>query len=258
MGQEMGSPERLDDLLQRLATERQKSLSQIMGSAARMLVGTPYVAWTLERDLNHEVCYATLDGLDCVTFAEAVWNLARATQSGKPYLSLVQDSRYRNGALEGYLSRLHYTSDWFGDNIRRGRLVALTPNLPGVVRSAKTFNFMSANAKFYRQLEANPAWIPELKTIEKRLSQQPFWMVPTEKAATAQMQLQTGDIIGIVDKRPGMDCSHVGLIVREGERVRFCHASSTAKKVVLDQTLAGYLKRNSAPGFIAVRPVDRR
>lgn len=223
-----------------------------------MLLETPYVAWTLERDLNHEVCYATLDGLDCVTFAEAVWNLARSTQSGRPYLALVQNSRYRNGKVDGYLSRLHYTSDWFADNIRRGHIVALTPNLQGAMRTTKTFTFMSTNAKFYRQLEANPGWIPQLQVIEGRLSKQPFWMVPTEKATVAQMGLQTGDIIGIVDKRPGMDCSHVGLIVREGDKVRFCHASSTAKKVVLDQTLADYLKRNKSPGFISVRPIDRR
>lgn len=226
---------------------------------ARRLVGTPYVGWTLERDIRNETCFVTLEGLDCVTFAETVLALSRLDWAGSPspddLVAAVQKTRYRGGVVDGYLSRLHYTSDWFADNARRGTWTDVTASLPGARLDRRPVFFMSANARLYRQLAADPTLIEPLKEHEARITRLMRWYVPTEAAASAEKRLETGDIVGLVDRRDGMDYAHVGLIVRERGVPHFVHASSTARKVVFDVPLSQYLARSRGTiGFSVVRP----
>lgn len=236
-------------------------VGEIMGHVAQELVGTPYVGWTLERDEDREYCYVTLDGLDCVTFFESSLGLARAIRRGTPKPgALVQEvtlTRYWGGKPGDYLSRLHYTSDWMFDNARKGTVEDLTASLPGATRFVKKLTFMSDHVEVYRQLRAHPELLPRLSLIEESSSHRRKFYVPKAEAAKAELKFRTGDIIGITTTTPGMDCSHTGMILVLKGVPHFVHASSVAKKVMIDGRLSEYLsKQSSATGFMAVRPRD--
>lgn len=235
-------------------------IGELVGRFGMALIGTPYVGGTLETSDSVERCELNFKGLDCVTFYESALGLARLWRSGgnsvEVLRSQVQTVRYRAGRLDGYLSRLHYTADWFQDNASRNVVKALTQDMPGAVRMDKPLNFMSSHPELYRQLKASPGLVIDLKQLEDQLTKSRPWYVPKDRVLEAGMALRTGDIIGIVTSKEGLDCSHTGLIIRDDSGARLLHASLTAKEVVFGPLLSDYLKDSqSARGFMAVRPL---
>jgi len=226
------------------------------------LQGTPYVANTLETSDTVEVCTVTFEGLDCVTFFETCLGMARMSAlGGTSPADLVREvtyTRYRSGILAGYLSRLHYTCEWFADNVQKKVVRDITRDLPGAVPFEKKIDFMSTHPHSYRQLKANPDWIPKIAEIEQRLSKMAMYHVPKAKIAEAEPHLQSGDIVGITTAVEGIDCSHTGLCHRDKDgRLRFLHASSSAKKVVLGPRLSEYVASISKDlGVMIARPLE--
>src|SRR5437762_1637668 len=98
-------------------------IGKTAAAVAMELLGTPYVGATLELDDRVESCSVNLLGLDCVTLYETSLCFARMLRhDGRTPADLlreIQFTRYRGGKLDGYLSRLHYTSDWIYDNARK-------------------------------------------------------------------------------------------------------------------------------------------
>lgn len=245
-----------------LDAQRNLPIGQRMDRIGIRLMGTPYVANTLETSDQAEICTVNLQGLDCVTFFETCLGLARMAALRQDTMAdLVRQitlTRYRGGILDGYLSRLHYTSEWIADNQRRGNVADITPDLPGAARFEKRINFMSTHPDSYSQLKANPDWIPKIAEIEKRLTAATMFHVPKDKIATAEALLQTGDIVGITTSIDGIDCSHTGLCHRDEQGdLRFRHASSSLKKVVLGPRLSEYVASVSKNvGVMIARPLE--
>jgi hypothetical protein len=234
-------------------------IGQAVGEIAMALVGTRYVGGVLDEDARQEACVVDLDRLDCVTLYESALAFARLIRKDRSSLEDFRRElttlRYRDGKLRGYLSRLHYTTDWLSDNHRRG-VVRLLADLPGSEPLRRKIDFMSRNPQSYPQLRINPDLLPELRKIEARLSEQSLRFVPTAKVATAEPKLETGDIIGIITSVEGLDCSHTGLCYRQNGVLRLLHASSTRKQVLLDVRLSEYVAANSRNlGIIAARPL---
>ncbi|MEQ1823018.1 MAG: N-acetylmuramoyl-L-alanine amidase-like domain-containing protein [Fimbriimonadaceae bacterium] len=251
--------EKFKTVMSQAASLKNKPLGEVVGGIGLSFVDTPYVGWTLERNEDREFCFVTLEGLDCVTFFETSLALARMIKSGQERPSELVDqvtkTRYRNGAVSGYPSRLHYTSDWIYDNDRRGNVRNVSSNLKGAIPLGKVFSFMTDHSDTYRQLRAHPELLDVIKRDEARLTKTPFSYVPTSDVEAIESKLMTGDIIGVVTKTKGMDCSHTGLIIREGKRARFLHASSVARRVMLDGPISEYLKRNDRNlGIMVGRP----
>ena len=143
-------------------------IGECMGKIGSMMIGTRYVGGTLE--LMPERCIMDLTGLDCVTFFENTLNIARTakiknnglTQSAnsitfRDVLDQIEFTRYRDGNLEGYTSRLHYTSEWILDNVKKGVIKDLTKELGGKPFNVKV-SFMSENPQYYPQLTAQPSF----------------------------------------------------------------------------------------------------
>jgi hypothetical protein len=66
-------------------------------------------------------------------------------------------------------------------------------------------------------------------------------------------KLKSGDYIGIYSEKPGLDVSHVGIVIRDGENINLRHASSLKKhRKVIDEDLKDYLEVKS--GIIVLRP----
>ena len=236
-------------------------IGDLTGLVGLRLRGTPYVAGTLELYEDREVCSANLLGLDCVTFYEAALGIARMIKTGQSspedLLGQFALMRYRGGEPGDYASRLHYTSEWFADNAKKGIVQVITADLKGAEKYAKRIDFMSTHTSAYKQLKANPEMVGEIEAAEKRLNQATRYYVPKGKIQQAESGLQTGDIIGITTSIKGLDVSHTGLCYRDEEgTLRLLHASLTHKKVVLDSALHSYLAGNKKQtGIIVARPL---
>lgn len=103
-----------------------------MSFFADKLLGTPYVAHTLEGD--REYLSINVDQLDCTTFVETLAALTKAAKAKSPswyaYASALESIRYHSGHIDGYASRLHYISAWIIENANRGNFTEITSSLP--------------------------------------------------------------------------------------------------------------------------------
>ncbi len=256
--------ERFDSLVRRAEAEnwRSRPIGEVIAAVGMQLRGTPYVASTLELDVDREFCSINLLGLDCVTFFESSLDFARMLKKGEntpeAMMAQVTHTRYRDGRVGDYSSRLHYTSDWFYDNEAKRVVKNITRELPGAERFTKTIDFMSTHPDAYRQLKAHPELLPKIKEIEARINKRTMYYVPKEKVAQIEPLLKTGDIIGITTSIPGIDCSHTGMVYRDSSgELRYLHASSTKKQVWLDDRLSTYLAGvTKHTGIMVARAID--
>jgi len=95
---------------------KDKPINEVVVAIAESFIGTDYAANTLEVP-GKEQLVVNLQTLDCVTFYENSLVLARCIKKNKitfdDYKKELQFVRYRSGVIDGYPSRLHYTSDYF-------------------------------------------------------------------------------------------------------------------------------------------------
>lgn len=230
----------------------------LITKVAQQLIGVSYVGGTLDGP-GRETCSVDMLRLDCVTLFEVTLNMARITHLGKDSLADLIDAvtytRYRDGILTDYTSRLHYTSDWIDNNIKKGVILDVTPSLGGEPFPLQ-LGFMSKNPKYYPALQANPEYVEVMRDVEQRVNRTNRFIIPVQSIEGVEHQLKDGDVIAIATSKAGLDYSHTGLIVREGNRARFLHASSTQKKVVLDVPIADYVKKTSTNiGITILRPL---
>jgi len=237
------------------------AIGETVARFGRALEGAPYVEGTLEGP-GPEQCRVTADGFDCVTFMETALDLARTTHAAGDRKPMSEDvtraityTRYRGGRLNGYLSRLHYTSEWIADNIAKGVLEDVTPSLGGVPFPLNV-DFMSMNPQRYPALRDNPALVDSMRHIERRINSIRRTQVPRDRVAAIERKLRSGDIVAITTSIRGLDYAHTGLIVRDGSGARLLHASSKNGRVMLDDRIGAYLARapRSSIGITVLRP----
>ena len=233
-------------------------LGKLIAKVGLELVDAPYVGGTLDGS-GRERCTVDMLRLDCVTLFEVSLNMGRIMKQGKDSLhdliEAVTFTRYRDGVLSDYTSRLHYTSDWIENNIQKGTVVDVTSQLGGKPYPL-ALGFMSQNPKYYPALVENPQLVPVMQTIEQRVNLTSRTIIRKEDIASIEEKLQDGDIIAIATSKKGLDYSHTGLIVREGNKARFLHASSVKKKVMLDGPISEYVNRaESNLGITVLRPL---
>ncbi|MGA2298503.1 MAG: N-acetylmuramoyl-L-alanine amidase-like domain-containing protein [FCB group bacterium] len=230
-----------------------------MAKVAMEFIDTPYVGNTLEGS-GPEVCRINFSGMDCVTFFEAALYLARIIKKGKTNFSdLINEvtyTRYRNGLIEDYTSRLHYTADWLFDNIKKGVVKDITKEIGGVKFSLHV-SFMSHNPGYYQALKEHPEFVTKIENIEKEINNRKYFYIPKKKLQSEEKHLQTGDIIAIATDKQGLDYSHTGLILLGKDNIpHFVHASLKQKKVVFDSSIYSYIKSiKSDIGITVLRPV---
>ncbi len=234
------------------------SIGNLIIEIAKEFINTPYVANTLEGE--PEICRVNFNGLDCVTFFENALCLARIIK--KRYFSLdklldeVTYTRYRNGIITDYTSRLHYTSEWIIDNIKKNVMKDITKVLGGIsIRF--NLNFMSQNPHFYKPLIYNPDYIQIIREIEQTINKFEFYYIPNAEAKKIENKLSNGDIVAILTNKKGLDYSHIGLNYRMKNQSRFLHASSKLGRVLIDTSISDYLKNSkNSIGITILRPLD--
>lgn len=216
-----------------------KKPNELMSFYAHKLIGRPYVAHTLEAET--EKLTINIDELDCTTFVESLYALTRTTlnqrQSWRDYANQLESVRYHRGTIRDYSSRLHYISDWIIDNNSRGNLVEITADLPRVAYKVKTIDYMSSHRDQYPQL-ADSAVFEKIRDFERGFCNHRFPYIKKESLDAKDIveELESGDIVAITTKTPGLDVSHLGIIEKKDKTLFLLDASSTGKKVQLETT----------------------
>lgn len=242
-----------------MGADKSLPTGELMVKTACFFLGTPYVAATLEKE--PETLVINLREMDCTTLVENTLALTRTIQSGAPtfenFCKNLQQLRYRNGEIHDYTSRLHYTTDWIYENQRKGIVQDVTSDAGGVILPIH-LSFMSTHPESYKPLNENPELAAKIAAKEKEINTRTYYYIPETEINRCATGMDNGDIVCFVTTIKGLDISHVGIIYRTGDKPTFIHASTTQKKVVVNEApLQDYvesLKRNS--GIMVVRPLN--
>lgn len=231
--------------------------SSVLG-IARKFMGTPYVAHTLEVN-KEEQLVVNLRELDCTTFVETVLALKRCKDKGATsfadYCKELQLIRYEGGAKPDYRRRLHYFTLWMDDNSKMGIVGEVeTPNPPYTALQKVNVDYMTTHIKSYKMLSAHPAWVKEIRDMEKRISGKKYRYIPKAQLKNTKLLrrcIHDGDIISILTNIKGLDTQHIGIAVWKTDGLHLLNASSIHKKVVEEpMTLRQYLyKHKTMPGI---------
>lgn len=234
----------------------------------RTFVGTAYVPRTLEVE-GPEGLVINFRGLDCVTFVENAFALARFVKAGgaellvdRPraeaaYERLLTELRYRDGAIEGYPSRLHYFSDWIADNARRGLVRDIGGELGGV-QDDEPVNFMSTHPDAYRQLSEDPAHLTRIRETETALTAAGRRYVPEDQIAAVAPRIQDGDVIAATSTVAGLDVAHTGLALRVDGALHLLHAPLVGDSVEISTVPLAerILSIDGQDGILVARPLE--
>jgi hypothetical protein len=279
-----------EKILTNLAQSRSLPTGQLMIMAGQQLLGQPYVAGTLDQGEEEKV-RVYLTKTDCIIFVETCMNLAYAVKvygdraNFTELKDLIRLSRYRDGAVNYYSDRVHYTTEWIRQGEKRGIVEDLTLKLGGQIYDHPIF-FMSKNYKSYKHLknsdtDSRQAYDLEvISNVEKELNKTPYSYIPDADIPSMEKGIRTGDIIGYMSNTPGLDIAHVvmayvhypdGTVIYGDQNtdevkagaafhggnplVGFMHASMGQMKVIVDpKTIAQYAKDSkSIDGIKVVR-----
>jgi hypothetical protein len=236
-------------------------IGDVVARTGLALRGSAYEAGTLDHDPDRERCVVNLATFDCVTFVETSLAFARMWKTGGRSIHdlarEIERVRYRDGVRDGYVSRLHYTTEWLADNGRRQVILDLGGAMPGAQPRVMPVNFMSSHPASYPELAAPPEWTLLFAAREVALSADTVRYVPRDAVGGAAGALRSGDIVAFTTGLPGLDVSHLGLISQDGEgKPHLLHASPRSG-VILDGDLAGYVGGMSkVAGIMAARPLE--
>ena len=238
---------------------RSKSKELILQQTAEFFLNAPYVAGTLDKN-DTERLVINLREFDCVTFVETVIALANTVVSDDlsfdNFASQLKRIRYRNGVVDGYDSRLHYTSDWIYDNVKKKILSEASLRLGGISET-KTIDFMTTHRTAYRLLETDDQMLERIRNIEGEINARGgFYYLPKEKLESAKVDIPHMAMIAFTTSIKGLDTTHTGFAYKKDGKLTFIHASSAKNKVIIDEkTLSEYCKGQKSCTGIMVMPV---
>lgn len=238
-------------------------INDVIVEIGKTFLGVDYGANVLDPD-GDERLVVNMRALDCVTFYENCVVLARCVKmkktSFKDYMAQLQFLRYRNGSINGYSSRLHYSTDYWYDGEKKGILKVVTKEIFGeknVVEIPKPINFMSTHRESYKHLKSDDNNWKQIKSQEDAINARKDYFLPKGNLHMYADKVRHGDLIGIVSNVAGLDIAHTGVAVQMDGQLRFMHAPNVGKKVQLTEgTLHDYIAKNARQTGIIVARVN--
>jgi ribosomal protein S15P/S13E len=246
-----------DDLVRKVIPEKANTAGQWMLRLGRHFLGFPYAAGTLEKK-GPEALIINLRQFDCFTFVENITAISRLLLSGpvsfERYRKTLSSIRYRHGRIRGYVSRLHYFSDWLYDNERRG-IVRNISRIPEGQLLSKRIDYMTQHSDQYPALKDSDTY-RQMRVVERRIQRRVCYYIPTDALKDVETRIVDGDLIAITTRTEGLDVTHVGIAVQQ-QGIHFLHASSHAGEVIVSpETLGRYLdKSKDRSGIILARVI---
>lgn len=235
-----------------------ESFGELITRAARHHLHKPYL--NPEQSSGPEILDTTLETFQCVSLVETSMSLARCLWMGTPnprcYRDEIAATRYRDGRMGGYASRLHYFYDWLEDNSRRERLAWMTEAMGGK-RIDRKFSIMSEHPDKYPAL-SDPLIFEQIKSLEDNLNESELLWIPSTQINQVQDQLKEGDVIGVITNTKGLLISHTGLVsFGDDNKPHYLHASSHHKRVVFTPgSIAQYMQtQKKRKGIVVARPL---
>ena len=226
-----------NEVMQLVAPDRDLPMNELVIKVAKHFLGTPYVAGTLE--IEPERLTVNTRETDCILFVEMCLAMSLTAKDPQPtfekYVDNLRRLRYRDGKVDGYASRIHYTSEWIIQGTVRGLFSEVSRECGGSPLDQK-FNFMSTHPASYKQLKDSPETVEKIRTVEQNLESWDYWYIPKADLPKCIKNIKTGDIIGFNSATPGLDIAHVAYAYWEGDTLTFIHASYGEKKVVINKT----------------------
>jgi len=201
---------------------------------SRHFLGIPYGVTTLIGSPSvSEVLVINFEALDCFTYLDYV-EAMRLSHSFMEFREALMRVRYRSGRV-AYDQRHHFFTDWG----QTRRVEDVTPWIARekVVTVSKVLN---------READGS-CFVPAIPPVERTVSYVPSPAIDE----AAHRRLLTGDYVGIYTETEGLDVSHVGIVIKDGDVIRLRHASSVEGSVT-DQDLAAYL--SGKLGIVVLRP----
>lgn len=215
----------------------------------RQFIGIPYVAKTLDREMDEHLVVNTRE-LDCTTFVETVLALHRCRTLHKysfaDFLGELRSIRYLGGEM-AYVNRQHYFTVWINDN-KRMKIVddVQSPVPPFTAVQHLSVNWMTTHSKDYPQLAAHPEWLGGIRKMEQSITGKSYRYIPKGSIANTRLFRQTihdGDILVILTSKSGLDTSHIGIAVWHKDGLHLLNASYLRHKVVEEsKTLYLYMQ----------------
>ncbi|MCR4439071.1 MAG: DUF1460 domain-containing protein [bacterium] len=170
-----------------------------------------------------------LKKLNCMTYCEIVLALTLADYY-EDFFNILQHIRYRQGIM-GMASRNHYTmADWLPAN--SWCLEDVTQRVGG--SDAVPLTRTISHQRFFagKGFVDLPVVIPEREVT--------ISYIPLARLAAHKDSLRSGDIVALIQDRPGIFSAHMLLVIRNERGLFFRHASMSAGKVV-DTPFVDYL-----------------
>jgi hypothetical protein len=231
------SAEALDDLIRGssgiAAGERIALLSETF-------LGTPYRESTLiGNGTTPEVLVVNLGGVDCFTFIDYV-EAMRLSGSFSEFAEQLKRVRYRSGG-PAFAQRNHFFTDWAESN--KDFVEDITVPVSG--------GHSEKIVKVLNRKEDGTQFIRGIPSVERVLD-----YIPSRAVDRAMLKrLKTGDYAGIYSSEPGLDVSHVGVVINVDGMLYLRHASIRYRRVV-DEDFAAYVA--GTPGLIVLRPREKK
>jgi hypothetical protein len=239
--------------------EPTKPTNELLVETALHFLASPYAASTLEIN-DEEQLVVNLREFDCATFIEnciALSKTAKDTAAGfDTFCNHLKNIRYRNGHIDGFLSRLHYTSDWMYDNSIKKNIEDRTKDIGGVPLHL-SLSFISEHPEAYTYLKKHPEKTAAIAQLEDEVNgrEGTYYFIPKEKINECASKIENGDIICFTTLIKGLDISHLGIAYRQNGTLGFIHASTKYKKVTVEpHSLAAYChNQKSNTGIIVLK-----
>ena len=231
-------------------------LGDIVARVGLEFVSVPYGAGTLDTNPEQEKLTVNFSELDCVTFFENSLGIARCIKQQRyefvDLLEQIKFTRYRDGILTDYSSRLHYTSDWILNNIEKGTIKDVTKEIGGVEHHFHLSYMTTHSAKYTALSQKNSdSLIQKIREIEIKISKKTFHIIPTNQISRASRNINDGDIIAIAINTKGLDYGHLGISLNK----KLMHASRRSQKVIIDGSISQYVNFNTNNiGITVLRP----
>lgn len=219
-----------------------------------------YVSKSLEGARKEQVVL-NLHGFDCVTFVESALALAFTLKEQEPafldFGKQLEQVRYRDGIKTDYCSRLHYFSDWIFDNSARGNIENVSCAFDSIPYTDQIF-YITKNKEKYYQVNSDSSVFRRMKEIESLINERNYCYLPKQDIDKYRSLVRNGDIIAMTTNVNGLDITHVGIAIFQGEELHLLHASSSLKKVIISpSTLQKFAEKNShVSGIMVARPIS--
>ncbi|MBS4033301.1 MAG: DUF1460 domain-containing protein [Ignavibacterium sp.] len=221
---------------------RESSLISDTGSRIDFLsskfLGIAYAESTLigSRETK-EVFVINLAAVDCFTFLEYVESM-RLSKSFSGFSGNLRQIRYRSGIVS-FKTRNHFFTDWRKFN------KAFIQDVTQITGN----DYATSVQKRLNVSEDYASILPGIPSVDRNIN-----FIPADKIGNVILnKLKTGDYIGIYSDKTGLDVSHVGILIKEGNDIFLRHASSQKEyREVIDQDFKEYIAHK--PGIVVLRP----